>query len=74
VQLSAVAGSEVRVAGLGVAEIEGRWSFGFDDTPSGRISLHGADVLEADFDRMANGCVPLTVDGKAAGQNREQDR
>lgn len=66
-RFTAVAGSTIEVTGLGVAEIEGSWSMS-EEAPSGRLALRGADVLEADFGRMANGCVPLTIDGAAAGQ------
>lgn len=66
-QQAADAGSTIEVTGLGLAEIEGRWSMS-GNAPSGALALHGADVLEANFDLAAGGCVPLTVDGEAAGQ------
>lgn len=64
---TADAGSTIEITGLGLAEIEGQWSMD-EDAPSGVLSLHGADVLEADFSRAVSGCVPLTIDGQAAGQ------
>lgn len=67
VQQTADAGSTIEITGLGLAEIAGRWSMDAD-APSGALALHGADVLQADFDLAAGGCVPLTVDGKPAGK------
>jgi hypothetical protein len=68
-QQTADASSTIELTGLGRARIEGSWSM---DAPSGALALRGADVLEADFDLAANGCVPLTVDGKAAGELCDQ--
>lgn len=64
---TADAGSIIELVGLGAAAIEGTWNAD-EDAPAGAIRLRGADVLAADFSRMANGCVPLTVDGGAAGE------
>jgi len=64
---SASAGSTIELTGLGEAEIQGAWNMD-SDAPGGAIELHGVDVLRADFDRIAAGCAPLTVDGVASGQ------
>ena len=64
---TAEAGSTVTLAGFGAAEIQGRWSMD-SDAPAGALELHGTDVLKADFAATVDGCAPLTVDGKAAGQ------
>lgn len=66
-QMTAAAGSSIEVDGLGSASIHGTWSM-TSETPSGALELRGADALRADFDRTVDGCTPLTVDGKAAGQ------
>jgi hypothetical protein len=64
---SATAGSSIDMDVLGRAEIEGSWNLD-SEAPAGVLELHGAEVLKADFDRIAGNCVPLTVDGLAAGQ------
>lgn len=64
---AAAAGSTVTLPGLGQAEIQGTWLLE-DPAPVGAIELHGADVLRADFDRASNDCVPITIDGAAAGE------
>lgn len=60
-------GSSIDVDGLGSAEIKGSWSVD-SETPAGTLELHGSDVLAADFGRQVDGCVPLRIDGQAAGQ------
>lgn len=66
--LAADAGGNIEVTGLGAADIKGSWSMS-NENPAGALELHGADVLKADFGNLnANGCVPLTVDGTAAGE------
>ncbi len=65
--VSADEGASIEIDGLGAADIKGSWDQSAD-APAGALELHGADVLKADFGAMANGCVPLTVDGAAAGQ------
>lgn len=64
---SASSGSSIDIGPLGLAEIQGSWNMD-SDSPAGALELHGAEVLKADFDRIAGDCVPLTVDGLAAGQ------
>lgn len=64
---TAAEGSYVEVDGLGSADIKGSWNLD-SDAPAGVLELHGSDVLKADFGATASGCVPLTVDGNAAGQ------
>lgn len=64
---SAVAGGSIEVDGLGRATIHGAWSLD-EDNPAGALELRGADVLRADFADAFGGCVPITIDGHAAGQ------
>jgi hypothetical protein len=71
--VTADAGGTIDLAGLGSAEIKGSWSTD-SDSPAGAVELHGSDVLKADFGATtAEGCVPLTVDGRAAGQLCDSD-
>lgn len=65
-------GSSIDVDGLGSAEIKGSWSVD-SEAPAGSLELHGADVLAADFGRQADGCVPIRIDGQAAGQLCDTD-
>jgi hypothetical protein len=64
---TARAGSAIELAGLGRATIEGSWNMD-SESPAGALELHGTDVLRANFDAVANDCVPLTIDGAPAGQ------
>ena len=63
----AAAGSFVDLDGLGRADIAGTWNL-TDDAPAGMLELKGADTLRADIAAMVDGCVPLTIDGGAAGE------
>lgn len=65
--ITADAGSSIEVDGLGRAEIAGSWNAD-EEEPAGAIELRGADTLSANFAAMSNGCVPLTINGAAAGQ------
>lgn len=60
-------GSAVEVDGVGRATVHGAWNMS-SDTPAGYLELHGAENLRVDFDAMSNGCVPVTIDGAAAGE------
>ena len=64
-------GSSVEVDGVGRATIHGAWSAD-SENPAGALELRGADVLKANFADAANGCVPITIDGNAAGQICEE--
>jgi hypothetical protein len=64
---SATEGSMIDVDGLGSATIHGAWSLD-DENPAGALELRGADVLKADFAEAFGGCVPIYIDGNAAGQ------
>lgn len=70
--ITADEGAAIEIDGLGAADIKGSWKHD-SDAPAGALELHGADVLKADFGATANGCVPLTVDGQAAGQMCESE-
>jgi len=53
-------GSEIEIADLGGASVEGTWYT--DDPPSGSVTVRGADVLVIDVGaRDADGCVPYTI-------------
>ena len=67
---TASAGSSVEVEGLGSATISGTWFNG--EEPAGTLVLEGADVLRAAYGDKVDGCVPLTVDGQAAGELCDQ--
>ncbi len=66
----AAEGSSIDVEGLGRATIGGAWFNG--EQPAGTLVLEGTDVLRAAYGDKADGCVPLTVDGQAAGELCEQ--
>lgn len=66
-RMTADAGGTIELDGIGSAAIHGTWAM-TSDTPSGVLELRGADVLRADFDAIVDGCAPLTVDGRAAGE------
>jgi hypothetical protein len=57
--LTALSGSEIEIADLGNADVEGSWSFG--DVPRGSITVRGADTLVFDIGRFVNGCVPYRI-------------
>ncbi|HVK77238.1 MAG TPA: hypothetical protein VM734_28225 [Kofleriaceae bacterium] len=61
------AGTTIEVTGVGEAEVQGTWNMD-GDFSSGALELHGADVLKVDIAAMVDGCAPITIDGKAAGQ------
>jgi len=64
---TAGAGSWVDVEGVGTASVSGTWNLDSDD-PSGKVTLTGAEVLVVDLDAAADGCIPYSIDGAAAGE------
>ena len=55
-------GSEIEISGLGGASVEGTWRF--DDSPSGRVTVRGADVLVLDMAGRDGRCVPYQIGDK----------
>lgn len=60
-------GSSIDLDGVGRATIHGAWSMD-SENPAGALELHGADTMVASFADAFGGCVPITIDGHAAGQ------
>jgi hypothetical protein len=60
----------IDIEGLGTASVEGAWAVSISERDrSGEMLIQGVDRLELDFDGTtdSDGCVPMTVDGAAAG-------
>jgi len=66
-ECTALDGSRIDVTGLGAAEVSGTWKLDQQD-PRGSLILAGADVLELDFERATENCIPYSIDGEDAGE------
>jgi hypothetical protein len=66
-ECTALDGSRIEITGLGAADVSGTWKLDQQD-PRGSLILTGADVLELDFERATETCIPYSIDGEDAGE------